>query len=540
MKKKLIKLFIFMFAICICFGVKESVNATTSFSTSRKSLKIYEKFDITNILKTDNKDNLKYEISNDNIADISEDGVIFTKRLGEFKVTVTDGALSDTCTFSSGYYVGIDVSSFNGNVEWDKVKEQGIDFAMIRSTVGWYDEVVDKDEEYDFQFDKQFLNNIKGASESNLSFGIYHFCLAKTPEEAKLEAKYVLTAINEYGKDYKENMTLPIAYDIEGTALEELGMKKVTEIAIAFCTEIYNAGYTPIIYSNRNFYMNYLDLEKLNALAYNYWYASPKDDPDFSEKITIADTNTTPFIWQYTFEGSVDGANNDQGHVDMDVMYMKDRVKVEVLDNGQVIDIIGADKGGNIDYIPEYTKEGYTFNGIVDNSGNIINEDSIFNNDTKLNVSYSKIRITSIALNNNDLEFINDTPKTLEIKSYEPQTAILEGEEFIFTSDNTEVATVDSYGKVIPVGNGKCNIICTLKSDSKVQAVCNVNVHFGIILGDLDRNGAVNANDAAVALDLYKYGNATDEDMQIGDMNEDGVINANDAALILDVYKYGK
>ena len=57
--------------------------------------------------------------------------------------------------------------------------------------------------------------------------------------------------------------------------------------------------------------------------------------------------------------------------------------------------------------------------------------------------------------------------------------------------------------------------------------------------GDLDKNGAVNANDAAVALDLYKYGNATDEDMQIGDMNNDGVINANDAALILDMYKYG-
>ena len=186
-----------------------------------------------------------------------------------------------------------------------------------------------------------------------------------------------------------------------------------------------------------------------------------------------------------------------------------------------------------------YTKEGYAYNGIIDSLGNIINEDSIFNNDTKLNVSYSKIRITSIALNNNDLEFINDIPKTLEIKSYEPQTAILEGEEFIFTSDNTEVATVDSYGKVIPIGNGKCNIICTLKSDPKVQAVCNVNVHFGIILGDLDRNEAVNANDAAVALDLYKYGNITEKDIEIGDMNEDGVINANDAALILDIYKYG-
>ena len=57
--------------------------------------------------------------------------------------------------------------------------------------------------------------------------------------------------------------------------------------------------------------------------------------------------------------------------------------------------------------------------------------------------------------------------------------------------------------------------------------------------GDLDKNGAVNANDAAVALDLYKYGNVTEKDIEIGDMNDDGVINANDAALILDVYKYG-
>ena len=540
MKNKLIKLVVFIFVTIMFLGLKDTIYATTSFSTDRKSLKIYEKFDISQIIQTDNKENLKYEISNDNIADISEDGIIFTKRLGEFKITVIDGTSRDTCMFSSGYYVGIDVSSFNGNVEWDKVKEQGIDFAMIRSTIGWYDEVADKDEEYDFQFDKQFLNNIKGASESNLSFGIYHFCLAKTPEEAKLEAEYVLTAINEYGKDYKDNMTLPIAYDIEGAELEKLGMKKVTEIAIAFCTEIYNAGYTPIIYSNRNFYMNYLDLEKLNALAYNYWYALPKDNPDFSEKITIADTNTSPFIWQYTFDGSVDGANNDQGNVDMDVMYMSDRVKVKILDNGQVIDTIGADKGGNIDYIPEYNKDGYTYNGIVDDSGNIIDDSYVFNNDSKVNVSFSKIKITSIVLNNANLDFSNDSVKLLEIKSFEPQTAILDGEEFIYTSDNINVATVDSNGVVKPISNGKCTITCSLKSDPAVKTTCSVNVHFGIIMGDLDRDGAVNANDAAVALDIYKYGNATDEDMQIGDMNNDGVINANDAALILDVYKYGK
>ena len=58
--------------------------------------------------------------------------------------------------------------------------------------------------------------------------------------------------------------------------------------------------------------------------------------------------------------------------------------------------------------------------------------------------------------------------------------------------------------------------------------------------GDLDKNGIVNANDAAIALDLYKYGNVSDEELLIGDMDNNGIINANDAALILDIYKYGK
>ncbi len=59
-------------------------------------------------------------------------------------------------------------------------------------------------------------------------------------------------------------------------------------------------------------------------------------------------------------------------------------------------------------------------------------------------------------------------------------------------------------------------------------------------MGDLDGNNIVNANDAAIALDLYKYGNVTDEQLKIGDLDRNGIINANDAALILDIYKYGK
>ena len=58
--------------------------------------------------------------------------------------------------------------------------------------------------------------------------------------------------------------------------------------------------------------------------------------------------------------------------------------------------------------------------------------------------------------------------------------------------------------------------------------------------GDLDRNGIVNSDDAAIALDLYRYGNATELDYIIGDMDENRLINSDDAALILDVYRYGK
>ena len=200
MKGNLRKILVIFLGTIIALELKSNIYATTSFDVSRKSLKIYEKFDISQIITTDSKDNLKYTISDSSVADISEDGIIFTKGLGEFSVTVTDGTMSDTCNFSSGYYVGIDVSSFNGEVEWDKVKNQGIDFAMIRSSLGWYDEELDKEEEYDFQFDKQFLNNLKGASENNMSFGIYHFCLATNAEEAEQEAIYVLNALNEYGK----------------------------------------------------------------------------------------------------------------------------------------------------------------------------------------------------------------------------------------------------------------------------------------------------------------------------------------------------
>ena len=245
-------------------------------------------------------------------------------------------------------------------------------------------------------------------------------------------------------------------------------------------------------------------------------------------------------MWQYTFEGSVDGADNDQGNVDMDIMYMNDRVKVEVIDNGQVVDIIGANKNGAIDYIPQYAKEGYIYNGIEDKDGNLINEEYKFNEDSKVSINYTKIPITSLILNTTELNFSEEKEQYIVISSVLPDTAVLDGEDIMYSSNNEDIATVDENGKVIPVSNGSCNIVCKLKSNPEVQAVCKIKVHFGLIIGDLDNSGAVNSDDAASALDLYRYGNATDEDILIGDIDENGIINSDDAALILDIYRYGK
>ena len=269
---------IFMAVILFTF-LSKNIYATTNFNVQRKSLKIYDKFNISQILTTDSK-NLKYTSSDENIATIDKNGMIFTKKQGQFIINVTDENSSTSCTFSSGYYVGIDVSSWNNAIDWKKVKKSGVDFAMIRSSYGWYDEETDKDEEYDFQYDKKLLDNLKGASENEISFGIYHFSYAKNKEEALLEAEYVLNAIGNYGKEYKEKMSLPIAYDVE--YISNLSQKELTDIVITFCSKIYEAGYTPIVYSNKNFFVNHLDVEKLNALAYNLWYANYQENPDFS------------------------------------------------------------------------------------------------------------------------------------------------------------------------------------------------------------------------------------------------------------------
>ena len=116
--------------------------------------------------------------------------------------------------------------------------------------------------------------------------------------------------------------------------------------------------------------------------------------------------------------------------------------------------------------------------------------------------------------------------------------------QYTFEVENKLNVRLDWHAQIVNVEDGIVNsspqYFHVFPDISTVDVeLINYSEDYEFLKGDLDKNGAVNANDAAVALDLYKYGNVTEKDIEIGDMNEDGVINANDAALILDIYKYG-
>ena len=104
---------------------------------------------------------------------------------------------------------------------------------------------------------------------------------------------------------------------------------------------------------------------------------------------------------------------------------------------------------------------------------------------------------------------------------------------YSFTATGNGICTFDVKMSGVVSANYSMDII------GDVDVSTKVTVGDGILKGDLEGNGIVDANDASIALDLYKYNNATEDDIKVADMDGNDIIDANDASLILDVYKYG-
>ena len=186
----------------------------------------------------------------------------------------------------------IDVSTWQGDIDWVKVANSGIHYAMIRSSFGV---------ENPNQVDNKFVRNITKATAAGVKCGVYHYSYAKSVSEAVEEAEFCLKTIKGY------DVKLPVAFDIEDNSQIFLGKTTLTAIVMAFCNKIKSAGYTPMVYSNPAWLNNYLDKDALMD-AYDIWLAQWE----------VSKPCYDCAIWQYSEKGSVPGIS---GTVDMNYLY---------------------------------------------------------------------------------------------------------------------------------------------------------------------------------------------------------------------------
>ena len=203
---------------------------------------------------------------------------------------------------------GIDVSKWQGKIDWQKVKASGMDFAYIRIGYRGENGTIYKDDNADY--------NIQQAQDAGLLIGVYFFSTATTVSEAEEEAEWTASAIEGYSVSY------PVVYDCEGykkntSRMHSLSASARTDNAVAFLDTVSEKGYEAMFYAARNDVLTsyYWDISRI-ASSYKIWIAQypavtyPElDKPEYSGAYDA---------WQYTDKGKVNGV---EGNVDMVVSY---------------------------------------------------------------------------------------------------------------------------------------------------------------------------------------------------------------------------
>ena len=200
-------------------------------------------------------------------------------------------------SLNTGTVMGIDISKHNGNIDWNAVKNSGVQYVILRcgyrgSASGVLVE------------DQKFKRNIQGATAAGLKVGIYFFSQAVNEVEAVEEASMTLSLIKKY------RITYPVYIDVESANGRADGISKAarTSVINAFCQTIRNSGYTPGLYANKNWLT-----EKINTGALGgckIWLAQYVAAPTYGGRYEM---------WQYSSRGSIAGI---KGNVDLNVSYM--------------------------------------------------------------------------------------------------------------------------------------------------------------------------------------------------------------------------
>ena len=192
--------------------------------------------------------------------------------------------------------IGIDVSLWQGDIDFKKLKDSGVEFVFIR--VGYM-----KGTKGERVLDSKFKQNIENANKYDIPVGIYYYSYASNKEEAKEDAKWVLKQIKNY------DVSLPIAFDWEDFAdynSYNLSFYNLTTMADEFIKEVNKKGYKGLLYGSKNY------LEKIwLSNSHDTWLAHYASSTNYQGKYSY---------WQITDTGKVDGIN---GTVDIDIYYKK-------------------------------------------------------------------------------------------------------------------------------------------------------------------------------------------------------------------------
>ncbi|KAK8835314.1 hypothetical protein M9Y10_013519 [Tritrichomonas musculus] len=187
---------------------------------------------------------------------------------------------------------GIDASKWQGEIDFQKVKNNGVEFVIIREGYG---------KKSPTQIDKKFKVNYEMAKSVGLPVGVYHYSYADSVSDAKLEAQFCLENIQGMKLEY------PVVIDIEDKEILKLNNRQRTDNLKAFCEEMENAGYYAMVYCNLYWWNNYLYKEELEN-KYDLWLAQWQ----------VENPSVTCGIWQYSETGKIDGIN---GNVDLNIAY---------------------------------------------------------------------------------------------------------------------------------------------------------------------------------------------------------------------------
>lgn len=194
--------------------------------------------------------------------------------------------MPDGSSINNVLFRGIDVSRWQGDINWGQVAADDVSFVMLGTRSKG-------------AVDPYFHRNIQQASAAGVKVGVYIYSLAMTPEMAVEEANFVLNLIHDYPVSY------PVAFDMEDSTQGTLSKDELAAIANAFCGRISEAGYYPVIYANDNWLANKLDMSKMN---YPVWVARYSAKPAYQN----------PVMWQATSTGAVNGIS---GNVDIDFQF---------------------------------------------------------------------------------------------------------------------------------------------------------------------------------------------------------------------------